>query len=259
MTLNDFPRVVAQGVCLQVLDTAQSTNRVLIDNPGPDDSWTVVITDDQTAGRGRSDRKWLSLPGRGLAVSIQLPTSVTPHPIHRGWLGWLALIVGAALADVVATVSISNVSVKWPNDVLIGGKKVAGILGEISPNSRVVVGIGINLFYKEHELPTPDSTSLSIHQTLATDIADQLVAQVLEKLICVMPQVSKGIPAGIREWVEGRLGTLNGAVRVTTPAGDTLVGVASGLADDGSLRIALEESGSEVRVSVGEIEHLRHV
>ena len=258
MTVDDFSRVTAQGVWLRVLDTTESTNRFLADHPGPEDSWSVVITDDQTSGRGRAGRQWTTLPGRGLAVSIQLPQSLVPNPVHHGWLGWLSLIVGTALGDAMAHIGIPHVSVKWPNDVHIDGKKVAGILGEITPHSRVVVGVGVNLFYETHELPTPESTSLGLHHTLPPDIADQVVAEVLEALMRVMPQVTSSVPEDIRQWVESRLGTINKTVRVTTPAGDTIVGVAMGLADDGALMVLPHGSRTEVAVSVGDIEHLRH-
>jgi BirA family biotin operon repressor/biotin-[acetyl-CoA-carboxylase] ligase len=258
MTPEDFPRVLSQGVTLVVLDNTDSTNRHLIDNPGPTDAWSVVITDHQTSGRGRAGRQWSSLPGRGLALSIQLPASLVPRPLGHGWLGWLSLLVGTALAEAIAGLVSDGVSVKWPNDVHIDGKKVAGILGEISTDSRVVVGIGVNLFYETHELPTPESTSLGLHQALPTDIPDRLVSAVLDSLMTVMPRAQGPIPADIREWVEARLGTLHREVRVSTPSEGTLVGVASGLAEDGSLIIQRQGSRSEVVVSVGDIEHLRH-
>ena len=258
MTQDVFPRVLSTGVHLEVLDHTESTNRQLADHPGPPDVWSVVITDNQTSGRGRAGRRWTTLPGRGLAVSIQLPESLIPSPLHHGWLGWLSLIVGTALADAMASVGVSHVSVKWPNDVHIDGKKVAGILGEITLDNRVVVGMGVNLFYDVNELPTPESTSLSRHHILPPDVADQLVAGVLETLMRVMPRITSTVPEDIRQWVDSRLGTINKTVRVTTPAGNTIVGVATGLADDGALRVQPHGSHTEVAVSVGDIEHLRH-
>ena len=258
MTLDDFPRVLSTGVHLEVLDHTESTNRHLATNPGPRDVWSVVITDNQTSGRGRAGRTWTTLPGRGLAVSIQLPEPVVPSPMHHGWLGWLSLIVGAALSDAMANIGIPHVSVKWPNDIHIDGKKVAGILGEITPDSRVVVGVGVNLSYETHELPTPESTSLGLHHTLPPGIADQLAADALETLMRVTPQVTSCVPEDIRQWVESRLGTINKTVRVISPAGDTIVGVATGLADDGALMVLRHGSRTEVTVSVGDIEHLRH-
>lgn len=258
MTPDSFSRVVASGVQLRILDSIDSTNRFLIDNPGPDNVWSVVVTDHQISGRGRQGRKWSTLPGRGLAVSCQLPASVVPQPIDHGWLGWLSLIVGTSLADAVSTLTGVDAWVKWPNDVYISGKKVAGILGEIGPESRVVVGIGINVFHSSDDLPTPDSTSLSIHATLPSDILDQLVSTLLSSLTRNMPQVRDSIPSDIREWVEARLGTLRRPVRITLPGGGALVGVATGLADDGALIVQEKGSRDTVSVHVGDIEHLRH-
>jgi len=258
MTFDDLPRLVSQGVHLEILDNTDSTNRYLAENPGPANAWSVVVTDNQSSGRGRAGRQWLSPPGRGLAISMQLPESLVPHPIHQGWLGWLSLIVGAALADAIARMSIARVSVKWPNDVWVDGKKVAGILGEITPDSRVVVGMGVNLFYGEHELPTPESTSLGLHGTLPPDVADQLVSDVLDTLMRVIPRVVGPVPGDIREWVELRLDTLHQTVRITTPTGENLVGEACGLADDGSLLVRLRGSQRVEAVSVGDIDHLRH-
>ena len=115
----------------------------------------VLVAEEQTAGRGRMGRSWLSPPRAALTFSVLLrPTDV---PAARR--GWLPLLAGVAVATAIRQVSALDAALKWPNDVLLRSGKLAGILAEQSGDA-VVVGIGVNVSTARHELPAPAASSL---------------------------------------------------------------------------------------------------
>jgi hypothetical protein len=122
--------------------------------------WTLVAAGHQTAGRGRLERTWHDRAGSSLLVSVVLRPSLAP-----GDAGLLSLLAGAALAETIETVGDQRAVCKWPNDVLIGGRKAAGILAEavLAPGGDafeyVVLGIGANL--GEAPLEQPDAAAIS--------------------------------------------------------------------------------------------------
>ena len=258
MVEGNFPNVRALDVDLIVLPEVDSTHRYLADHPGQSDRTTVVVTDNQVAGRGRMGRMWHTGPGQGLAVSIQLARTDIPSPMSTKWLQWLALVVGASLAETISPLLSGPVSVKWPNDVLVSGKKVAGVLGEITPRGDVLVGVGINLSYAEADLPTPESTSLNLHGASLSGLADRVIAGLLSNVLRTLPRIVLTVDEPTRSWVTSWLGTIGQRVRVSQAAGHVVVGVATGLDEDGSLLVVPEGGSSPVVISVGDIEHLRH-
>jgi BirA family biotin operon repressor/biotin-[acetyl-CoA-carboxylase] ligase len=119
----------------------------------------VAAADEQTEGRGRLGRSWKARPGTSILVSILLEPAVPPARLPE-----LTLVAGEACVDAVAAVTGLAPTIKPPNDVLVDGRKVAGILAE-AREGRVVLGIGINVNAGEHELPTETVTpagSLSV-------------------------------------------------------------------------------------------------
>ncbi|MDF1488907.1 biotin--[acetyl-CoA-carboxylase] ligase [Tessaracoccus caeni] len=122
----------------------------------------VRIADEQTSGRGRLARTWVSPARSSVAISVLLKPEHGP----TAW-GWLSLLAGMAITEALEELSPAGVSVelKWPNDVLIDGKKVCGILSERiehADGARAVVGMGINIALTEDELPVPNATSLAL-------------------------------------------------------------------------------------------------
>src|SRR5207302_7075942 len=120
----------------------------------------VVVAESQTAGRGRLDRQWLSPPRAGLTLSVVL------KPPSR--YQWLPLLAGVALVETVRRPGELDAVLKWPNDLLIDGRKCAGILAE-SVGDAVVVGIGLNVTLREPELPRPDPTSFLLARAALSD------------------------------------------------------------------------------------------
>lgn len=148
------------------------------------ESGRVLISESQTAGRGRFDRKWETPAGAAIGMSVLLrPTQAMP-----AW-GWLSLVAGMAVAQGIrdATgVAPHRVQLKWPNDVLIDGLKVCGILAERVESSdaalrpAAVIGMGINIALTHDQLPVPNATSLRL-SGLSED-ANSLVVAVLDRL-----------------------------------------------------------------------------
>jgi BirA family biotin operon repressor/biotin-[acetyl-CoA-carboxylase] ligase len=152
------------------VDSCPSTQRLLGDD---DPEGAVAVADVQTEGRGRLGRRWLAPPGTSLLVSILLRPEVEPARLPE-----LSVVAGRACADAIADVTDLEPEVKFPNDVLLGGRKVAGILAEAS-EGRLVLGVGVNVTQEPGKLP-PDArtpaTSLAIETDRAVDRGDLLVA-----------------------------------------------------------------------------------
>jgi BirA family transcriptional regulator, biotin operon repressor / biotin---[acetyl-CoA-carboxylase] ligase len=157
------------------VDRCESTQRLLAED-APDGA--VAATDEQTAGRGRLGREWVAPSGSSLLASIVLRPDVPTANLPE-----LSLVAGRAVAKALAEVAGVEPEVKWPNDVLVDGRKVAGILAE-ARDGRVVLGIGINVSQSAAELPqrpTYPATSLLLETGRTVPRAD-LLAAVLDRL-----------------------------------------------------------------------------
>src|SRR5215470_17590410 len=118
----------------------------------------VLVAEAQTAGRGRMGRRWISPLRRALTFSVLLRPAVP-----AGLLGWTPLLAGVAVASALERTAGVDARLKWPNDVLADGAKIAGILAERWGNA-VVIGTGINVLQQRSELPVPTATSLLVAQ-----------------------------------------------------------------------------------------------
>jgi len=237
----------------------------------------TVVTDDQTSGRGRLGRTWLAPTGKTLAISVLIrPGDLAGAPLPSDALGWLPLVAGAAMTEAVrgalAAASVDRGGeedgtggveawLKWPNDVLVSGFKVCGILSELVADGTVVIGAGLNLTLDEHDLPTLTSTSLQLATGVRPD-ADAVLADYLERLLASTAAfVAAGGDAsasGIADRVTTLCGTLGQDVRVELPGGGELVGVAERIDADGRLVVRDDENGDEQAVAAGDVTHLRY-
>lgn len=163
---------------VDVRDSVGSTNAELRRDPRP---WRVVVADEQVSGRGRLDRSWSTPPGVALAVSVLLPP--VPDP------GWVPLLTGLAVRDVLAGVAGVEATLKWPNDVLLpgdGDRKVCGILCEMLPQG-VLVGTGVNVSQTREQLPVDTATSLALAGARVLD-RQRLLTAFLERMHAVHGQ-----------------------------------------------------------------------
>ena len=218
---------------------------------------TVMVAEHQTAGRGRLERTWESPPRAGLTFSMLL----RPAPVPSLRYGWLPLLAGVALVDVVRRLGEIDAGLKWPNDVLVDGRKCAGILAEAVPNGpdpAVVVGIGLNVSTTAAELPVEGATSLALAGSACVD-RDPLLRSVLREFAEDFTdwRAAAGDPekSGLRAEYLSRCDTLGRQVRVRLPDGGDLVGEAVDV--DGEGRLVIDSGGTRTPVAAGDIVHLR--
>jgi BirA family transcriptional regulator, biotin operon repressor / biotin---[acetyl-CoA-carboxylase] ligase len=254
----------------------------------------VVVAERQTAGRGRQGRAWTSPARAGLAVSVLLRPGQAPGAlggVPAGRYGWLPLLAGVALVQSVNRLTEVDAVLKWPNDLLVGGRKCAGILAEAVPApgvvgfggtaggassapSAVVVGIGLNVTLREDELPADvgwdanvgggmsagqKATSLALAGATATD-RDPLLRALLRSFAAWYERwraaggdpVSSGLATAYARYCD----TLGRPVRVLLPAGGELTGTARELDGDGRL-VVHTEAGQRHAVAAGDIRHVR--
>ena len=218
------------------VESTGSTNADLLnDNAAPG---TVLIADEQTAGKGRLGRQWVTPKGSQLAMSMVVEVPETPPPF-----GLLSIAPGVAVTDVVPQARL-----KWPNDVQIGGKKIAGILSALDM-PRVIVGIGINVAMRPEDLPVETATALNL-EGLDVDF-DDFTADVLRAMGKRLNQWREGDPQLLEDY-RAVCSTIGQSVRLEMREGEeTVTGTVTGVNDQGEVLI----DGSAY--SVGDVHHLR--
>ncbi len=221
------------------------------------DEGLVLVAEAQTSGRGRLDRTWTAPPRSGLTFSVLLRPGV---PTAR--LAWLPLLTGLAVVralrgfaelEGVPRGRMAEAALKWPNDVLIGDRKLAGILAERAGDA-VVVGIGLNVGLRASELPAPMATSLAIEGAPAD--RDPVLRAILRSLAAVYAEFKREAgERALREAYEQVCATAGRQVRVELPDGDVFTGTATGVDEHGRLLVAGAEG---VRAfSAGDVVHVR--
>jgi BirA family transcriptional regulator, biotin operon repressor / biotin---[acetyl-CoA-carboxylase] ligase len=249
MDATDFPLTAKLDCDLTVLPSASSTNDYAIEHPGNPDRLGVVVTNNQTSGRGRAGRTWQQPAGSGLALSFTLPISSAIRAILPGVV---PLVAGYLVSDAISRFGVAQVGVKWPNDVLVGGKKIAGVLTEKTSDHRTIVGIGINVEYPEIALPTPHSTSLHLHAPVDHNTPDALLSTVVEGFLRL---ARNGLDEGMWQSVTDRMVTIGRRIRVDFPGNDQRFGTARGVESDGSLRVLWDDGEAGV-VIAGDVWHV---
>lgn len=210
----------------------------------------VVVAEHQSAGRGRMGREWVAPRRSSLTVSFLL----VPDGVPADRWPWLPLLAGVAAAGAVRRTTGVEVQLKWPNDVLIEGLKVGGILLERVEREGVaaaVVGIGINCAQSAAELPVPEATSLAIATGAAVD-RSALLAATIEELAGRYDEWCSG--GDLRPAYLELCATPGQQVHVAVPGGD-LVGAAVDV--DAHGRLVVRTADGEQRLGVGDVVHVR--
>lgn len=244
---------------LDVVDVTGSTNTDLAARAAELTEGTVLVAEEQTAGRGRLDRTWTAPARSGLFFSVYL----TPRgdvPVHR-W-GWLPLLAGVATATGLARAAGVDTALKWPNDLLVTvegeERKTGGILAERAGDG-VVIGIGLNVTLRADELPAPTAASLALADAVSTD-RETLLRGVLRSLDhwYVEWRAAGGDAAqsGLQAAYAAGCATLGRTVRAQLPGDRSLVGEAVAIDGDGRLILSTAD-GVQEPVSAGDIVHLR--
>lgn len=240
------------GYVLKTVDETESTNSLLMqDALAGAANRTVLYADYQHAGRGRRGRSWHSSLGGGLTFSV-----LWRFDRSMEQLSGLSIAVGLALARALATHCPLPVKLKWPNDVLAGYRKLAGILveiqGELAGPSFAVIGIGVNQHLPAPQRQEIDQAVVDLAEMGVETSRTELLHVILSELARTMSIFEQqGIKPILAEWPrwnahEGR------AVSLRTPDGHQHSGVASGLDDSGNILLTL--AGGELRkFSAGEV------
>ncbi len=254
---------------------------------------SVLMANSQVAGKGRLDRVWEVPAGAAMISSVLLrPTDTSAHPgapaFDPAGLPWLSVMAGIALCQAVAAETGARAVLKWPNDVLLNGRKVAGILAQLvagggaarqaapgaagrppvddgaKPGPAVVVGVGVNISQQRAELPVEQATSLELETGAAVDRNVLLPAYLLRFAALYQDFVAAGGDArrplgggaSVHVLASELMATLGTDVRAELPGGRMLFGTAVGLGPGGELEVR-DAGGTVHAVSAGDVVHLR--
>lgn len=253
------------GETLYIFDELASTNAFAMERAKDQAlSGTVVLADRQTAGRGRLDRSWFSPGKSNIYGSLLLVPETTIQ-----YLGWIPLMAGVAIAQALEQQTGIRVDLKWPNDLLIGGRKLAGVLCDSFRNPAhqtcVVIGFGINVNLSQSEFPLElqsSATSLQIQCHCAVD-REELIIKVITSLEKNWENLRSNGPQSYLVEYKHWCVTIGQTIQVQFPDGSQLQGLAHSIGDHGQLRVIPSPSDSNKQsarirdIHSGEIIHLR--
>jgi BirA family biotin operon repressor/biotin-[acetyl-CoA-carboxylase] ligase len=244
---------------VEVLAESPSTNALVAHRArAGEEAGLVVVAEHQTAGRGRLDRVWVTPPRAALTFSLL----VAPQRVPAGRWPWLPLLAGIAVSEGVRRVTRTDCALKWPNDVLVHERKLAGVLVERVERDGgpvAVVGVGLNVSSSAEELPVPTATSLALEGAATLD-RSVILREVLRSFeaLYLQWQAELGDPGrGLLESYVRRCATLERQVRVDVPTGEQVVGEATGIDADGRLQVRTR-AGLRV-LGAGDVVHVRAV
>jgi BirA family transcriptional regulator, biotin operon repressor / biotin---[acetyl-CoA-carboxylase] ligase len=211
----------------------------------------VVLAERQTGGRGRLDRQWESPARAGVLLSMLLRPTVA-----AARLPLLPLLTGVAVAEAVRAIAELPAMVKWPNDVLVDGRKLGGILVERTADGAVVVGVGVNVSTRPDELPVPTATSVQIaggapdRESLAKEIL-----RAFERRYAAFIDTG-GAPESVLPAYREVCETIGSEIVVQLPDGESAHGTAVRV-DDGGMLVVRDGNGIERAWSAGDVIHVR--
>ncbi len=259
MNLEHLNQLVAR---IDYVESTGSTNAdvaaAALTSPNDWPDLSVLAAGSQTAGRGRSGRQWDSPVDSSLSVSIL----VRPHGIGLERFGWLPILAGLAMTKAVAELLPEReVSLKWPNDVLVGDQKISGILSELlSDGSGVVIGVGLNIAQDKNELPIETATSLRLEgATVSFEAALEAFLNEFVQLYRAFTLYRGDADAsGLRRSASAKCSSLGRRVRVILPGEQEVEGKGVELDQSGRILVAVDGEHQLYAVAAGDIVHLRH-
>jgi BirA family biotin operon repressor/biotin-[acetyl-CoA-carboxylase] ligase len=242
-------RIGSKIILVNEVDSTNELAKSYVENDPPEG--IVFLAESQTKGKGRSGRSWHSPPGAGIYLSVLLKPDIEVIQLSP-----LTLMTGVSVAKAVNLFQPFSVDLKWPNDILLNGKKVGGILCELVPFNEkfwVVLGIGVNVNHVVDQFPSDISeiaTSLCIQNEKKFD-RTLLIISILK---CLGQDyhsfLTNGIKTIVNDWAE--LTTMFGKSIKLTQGGQSIEGVALGLDDQGSI-ILLLQNGEVKTFNSGEV------
>jgi BirA family biotin operon repressor/biotin-[acetyl-CoA-carboxylase] ligase len=267
--------LAATGIAkMVVVDSTGSTNadllRAVTVEPKEWPDLSVLTAEYQTAARGRLDRSWEAPPLSSVSVSIVLrPVNAEGRPLPTHTYSWLSLLGALALRQTLLETAGLPAELKWPNDVLVRGRKIAGILAQMGPMGdgsvpAVILGTGLNVTLTSEELPVPTATSVALEQPLTVD-RTQLLKSYLAHFVVLYRSFcnadgdpTAGLAGGpsLHKRVESVMVTLGSQVRAQLPGDHEIIGHATRLDEYGSL-LVVDKDAREHVVTAGDVVHLR--
>jgi BirA family biotin operon repressor/biotin-[acetyl-CoA-carboxylase] ligase len=210
----------------------------------------VLLAEEQTSGRGRLDRRW-EAPPRACILASAL---IRPAPPQSSW-PLVGLLAGVAVAEAIRSVAEVPAVLKWPNDVLLSGRKVAGLLAE-RVEDTIVVGIGINVSVRADELAVPTATSLLLEGGAADrESLAKETFRALGRRLAAWGDAT-GAPSAILPAYREICDTIGRDVVVELPGGRQMHAVAETVDDSG--RLVVRRPGGETEaLSAGDVVHVR--
>ena len=228
------------GRCLELHREIDSTNSraVTLALEGAPEG-TLVLAEHQTRGKGRQGRRWLAPPGSSLLMSLILRPSIEPRQAQ-----WATMVCSLAAVEAIAQVCGLTVGVKWPNDLVVSGKKLGGVLTELGLRGErldyVAVGLGLNVNLDLSTLPEVMSPPTSLLSELGHPVSRlELLVALLERIETRYQAMSAGW-SPLSDWCE-HLATLGQRVRVSSSTEPVIEGVAEGVDEDGALLVRSPE------------------
>jgi BirA family biotin operon repressor/biotin-[acetyl-CoA-carboxylase] ligase len=229
----DAEAIRVPGVQVRVVARCGSTNSVLLESRSPGTS--LLAAEEQSAGRGRRGRRWHSSPGRSVTFSLARPVV---RPVRE--LAALSLVAAVAVVRALRSLGARRVSLKWPNDLVVGEAKLGGILVETRSQNgvtRAVIGVGINCRASadlERRVRRPVA---SLDQLVEAVERNSLIEAIARALLEALAEFdARGLDAVRKQW-EAMDAHAGRRLRVRLADGRTISGVSAGLAEDGGLRL----------------------
>lgn len=251
-TLRTLLREAAPRLDVDCLDVCPSTSTLLMERAEAGaPSGSVLVCDTQTAGRGRRGRSWLAPSPGSLAFSL-----LWRFPRGTGAPMGLSLAVGVAVVGALEELGARGLTLKWPNDVLLDGRKLAGILVELAPSRggafAVVIGIGVNLALPPDFPDTPEIRAAQLASLLPElPSRAEVLAVLLRHLVRVLDTFQSGGFATLRTGWMALHAHQDCPVRLLDENAPTLEGICRGVAEDGAL--LLETADGMQRILAGEV------
>ena len=243
---------------IEVVASAPSTNAELVDRAAdPSADGVVLIAEHQTGGRGRLGRTWTAPAQSGLTMSVL----VRPDDVAVARWPWIPLLSGLAVAATLRQEAELAATLKWPNDVMVGDSKVAGLLVERVESRRgaaaAIIGIGLNVSLHADELPVPGATSLAIEGAATTDrsLLARSILRNLESMLTDWYRHGGDAQHGLQLAYAEACSTVGRRVRLEQPDGTSVEGDAVGIDDSGRLLVQTFEG--QAAFGAGDVVHLR--
>lgn len=243
---------------ITVLASTESTNADLAARARQDaPEGTAIVADHQDAGRGRLGRAWAFPERSGIALSML----VRPDTVPAERWPWLPLLSGIAVHEAVSEATGVATELKWPNDVLVDGRKLAGILVErveTPTGPAAIVGVGLNVSLSAAELPVDTATSLAIEGATTTDrsVLVRALMRAFEPVYRAWAAAEGDSSEGMLDSYVRRCATVGQEVDVQLPDGSRLSGAAEAVDSAGRLIVA-DARGERHALNAGDVVHVR--